>query len=310
MIVVRLGLAVLLACLVAPDTGVFALAAAAVLVVGMIYELLRALRSQSIGRAGGLWLVVGAGYAIRVALGLALAGFRPEGIASPFVLLVVAAWSFGVMFVTLTWAMEATGLCFGGSGSLYYPRDLMAKPHQFHLLRFIGLKLLPADVASPLTEALDERPLARMAPIGSPWNAGLVLATSLGAAACLPFGWMAVVIAAIAGLGAVATLVVPSRKTRWAAVVIVLAVLVPATGLFAGWSSAGAVGSITFAFLTVYVLFRSSSPKEFREYTERLKSAFSSVGTGIFAFLHLLVRAFLGKRTRALLAEQPPPPGS
>ncbi len=87
----------------------------AVFGVAAVYE---ALRSAATGRTGkvpaplraeliALWIVVGAGYALRgvTGLGLAVDLTRPPILAAAGV---VSLWAYGVAFVTSRWVLEAT----------------------------------------------------------------------------------------------------------------------------------------------------------------------------------------------------------
>ncbi len=309
-ILVRMAVAVVVALRVPSLTVPVLATAACVWGIAFAYERLRNGASGSVGRATAIWLLVGAGYAVRTALGLVLAGVSPGGpTAWPFFAFTVAAWSFGVVFVTLTWVIEATGHCHGGPDPLFYPRTLPAKPHLFHLLRFTGTTILPAG-GSPGAEALTVRPIAHRAPLWSPWNAGLVVAVGLAVAGCVPSGWAAAMTAAL-GLGAaVGVVTTPSPGTRLVAVGIAVLVAVPATVLLAGWSSAVAVGLVLLIFLGVYAGFRRSCYADFRYFLKNLATMLRGVGTWAGASVQVVLRLLVGRRTWRLLTaggRQPPP---
>ncbi|GLZ42828.1 hypothetical protein [Actinokineospora sp. NBRC 105648] len=171
-IAVRMALAVTVALVVTPLTWPLLVAIGGVWVFAVAYEALRTQGSESMGRAVAIWLIVGAGYTLRTSFGLVLAGLVLDWHLAAFA---VAAWSFGVMFVTLTWAIEATGHCFGGPDPLFYPPALRAKPHLFHLLRFTGSRI--TEVTSPPPpEALTIKPVSGRTSLTAPWNIGVLRA--------------------------------------------------------------------------------------------------------------------------------------
>lgn len=61
-----------------------------------------------------LFLLVGAGYGIRIGLGAALAG----GDSTVVGLSIAFGWAFGVMFVMMTWILEGVGLRDGGDAEV------------------------------------------------------------------------------------------------------------------------------------------------------------------------------------------------
>ena len=61
-----------------------------------------------------IWLVVGLGYVVRGGLGLSTAGLAWDSLA--MVAGLACACLFGIMFVLLTWALEATSYCAADTG--------------------------------------------------------------------------------------------------------------------------------------------------------------------------------------------------
>ncbi|MCW2605992.1 MAG: putative rane protein, partial [Frankiales bacterium] len=122
----------------------------------------------------GLWVAVGAGYAVRGLTGLALAvdlTARP-GLA---VVAGVAMWALGVVFVTCRWTLEA--MCFGRveDGRMAWEvRPDQAREHTLGLVRW-----LPAD-ASAAASPCSWRALQGATPLTAPWH--LALAVAAGAA--------------------------------------------------------------------------------------------------------------------------------
>jgi 4-hydroxybenzoate polyprenyltransferase len=95
--------------------------AVAVFVVAAAYEFLRVPRPGPASRARviAVWLVVGLGYVIRGGLGLSTAGLAVGSLA--MVAGLVCVGSFGIMFVLLTWVLEATSYCRGHRRRLARP---------------------------------------------------------------------------------------------------------------------------------------------------------------------------------------------
>ncbi|MFD9969083.1 hypothetical protein ACFWYA_13015 [Streptomyces sp. NPDC059011] len=113
-----------------------------------IYEVLRNIESRTPVEedthprqyiiAATLWLLVGAGYSLRFLAGFYAAGIAP--ISSLALTGALYAFFFGVMFVLLTWVLEAASYCRSESDREWYVVDdqwLRAKPHLILLLSFL-----------------------------------------------------------------------------------------------------------------------------------------------------------------------------
>lgn len=105
------------------------------------------LRSRCTGRADrmpvpltpsavGLWLAVGAGYAVRGGAGLALAvdlTGRPAVTAA-----VVGCWALGIAFVTSRWVLETMAFArFDGGAARWRTRRGQAREHTMALVRWV-----------------------------------------------------------------------------------------------------------------------------------------------------------------------------
>ena len=156
----------------AMTVGVFAVAA--------VYE---TLRSAATGRSDqvpvplrpalvGLWVVVGAGYAVRGLTGLGLAvdlADRPGLVVAS----VVTMWALGVVFVTCRWALES--MCFARfrDGRVHWEVGSgKAREHTVGLVRWLPTQA-PRDAGVSPSRW---QPLhGRTSPV-APWNLALVVA--------------------------------------------------------------------------------------------------------------------------------------
>jgi len=164
---------------------VLAAVTGAVFGVALLYE---ALRTRATGRTGavppplrpalvGLWIVVGAGYAVRGLTGLAVAvdlTTRPLLAASATMML----WAFGVAYVTSAWALEATAFArFEGREVVWAAEAGQAREHLLALVRW-----LPSDVSrepGPADGAAREWPALRGSTRATaPWNLSLVVSAA------------------------------------------------------------------------------------------------------------------------------------
>lgn len=182
------------------------------------------------------YVLVGAGYALRTAAGLALAGAPWWSL----VLAVLFAWPFGVTFVTMTWALEATSFVAADWGSL--GDGLRWKRHLGPLLAAAGF--LPLPVPPPPTAPNSTAVLSPPANWRAPWSAAALVA-GVGAALLgsgLAAGWQwsqlwrwpTAGVLAVSIAGTVASLrAVPSRAVSRLALILavpVAAIVVSAIG--------------------------------------------------------------------------------
>jgi hypothetical protein len=174
-----------------PANSILAASSVAVFGVAAVYELVR---TRATGRTSvvppplrpalvGLWFVVGAGYAVRGLTGLALAVAltdRPLLVAAATVLL----WSFGVMYATTAWALEATAFARFRDGTVRWSVEhRQAREHQLALVRWLP-QTHPSDVGSAGTilEAREWPALRGRTDLRAPWNLAVLVS---GAAAGL-----------------------------------------------------------------------------------------------------------------------------
>jgi hypothetical protein len=180
-------------------TGPVLVLAGAVFAIAGSYEWLRASRNRhwTSARVVAVWLAVGLGYLVRGGLGLSSGGLAWGSAAMAATLLCLGA--FGIMFVLLTWALEATSYCAADDDGRWHARpELAAKPHLAALLRHVG-------------------------ELAAPWNLALLAASASGAAAGAALarphaaGAVAWIAAAAAGLaGGLVLARCRSARGRWA----------------------------------------------------------------------------------------------
>jgi hypothetical protein len=178
-------LAALLVGWLAGLTGPVLVLAGAVFAIAGSYEWLRASgnRHWTSARVVAVWLAVGLGYLVRGGLGLSCGGLPWRSAAMAATLLCLGA--FGIMFVLLTWALEATSYCAAdGDGRWHARPELAAKPHLAALLRHVGE---PLGHGSPPPGAGrycgGDRVLRGGSRLTAPWNLALLAAAASGAAA-------------------------------------------------------------------------------------------------------------------------------
>lgn len=154
----------------------------AVAVIAIPYELLRWVIRTSPTEPGypvrrsvihdAIYLVVGLGYAIRIGTGLRLGGVD-EG--ATLILATTFGWAFGVMFITMTWAIESSA--FASEDSASYVGSIARKGH----VAVLGDMMRSRVKFGPSYRILVPRP-----PAAAPWVWSTATATSLGGA----LGWV------------------------------------------------------------------------------------------------------------------------
>ncbi|MFC6564499.1 hypothetical protein [Actinoplanes utahensis] len=311
---IRLIGAMLLAA-IAGFPGQAAVMIGAVFGVAVIYELLRSrTRGGLTVSTVAIWLLVGAGYAIRGAVGIAGSGVSPlsrPGLAGMGFLL-----AFGIMFVLLTWVLDASS--YGrveADGTWSFRPDLRRKPHLAELLRFVPVRNPRYDTAAPSNDAardpgyggarrllLDNprRPRPQ-----APWNlaqlAAAASAAVLGVELTDPAGRSPVIHLAAVSSCVVFALILQQIRIGWVSAVTVIAGAVPlvalsvSTGLFP--AVLGAVPWLVAGF--TYVSFRGSSYQDLKAFGPAVVEKARSLPA-------LLLRGIVGTATweRVLDAER------
>ncbi|HEU0102745.1 MAG TPA: hypothetical protein VFR07_10545 [Mycobacteriales bacterium] len=182
----RLGLTAAVAVLVPDLAGVLVLMTIGVFGVALVYE---RLRSAATGRAEqvpvplrpaliGVWVVVGAGYAVRGLTGLGLA-VELDGRPALVVASACAMWALGVVFVTCRWTLEAMPFGAVRRGRMVWQvRSGQAREHTLGLVRW-----LPSDASGAGSDPCTWRGLQGATPLHAPWHLALVVAAASAALA-------------------------------------------------------------------------------------------------------------------------------
>ena len=265
----------------------------AAITVTAVYEILRtktADRHDLMDRPEPLvWLLyvwVGLGYAIRLALGAALAASGITGF--DLALVALTGSTFGTMFVTMTWTLQSTKFRNPDRGQKPYPSNLRTKAHFMPLLVIAAelhqeqladgadhgpkgrqhpeagcapLAAVPIRSFDDVPETLDAQstPLANSSSFKHPWNLSLLASLSLtglvGASilGMTPrFGGAALAAGALAGVLAV-------RLPRMSAIVSAIVLVFSLASFWIGFLEPALSILPAAAVAAVYTTFRGSS---------------------------------------------------
>jgi hypothetical protein len=204
--------------------------AIAVVATALAYEWLRRPTRRTSGRTArphpldvAVWILVGAGYAIRGTAGLVMATGVPGHV--PLIAATgVTLWCFGVAFVTQTWALEATTLAEVTGTRARWPADFSERQHILALSRWIPEDIDSQDLCPPRRqEAASHQPLThrwKALRSATAWPAPWNISTLAGGAAAgctgvlLTHGYSATDtwLAAAAGLVATVPVALISRQ--------------------------------------------------------------------------------------------------
>jgi hypothetical protein len=255
--------------------------------VATAYEFLRGLGARRSGvrpmaQAVLVWLVVGLGYLIRGGLGLSAGGLPASSLAMAAGL--VCVMSFGIMFVLLTWVLEATSYCEADAEGVWRARpDLAAKPHLAALLRSLGRPIAAFGIRSSASRYCGADPVLRNGRgLTAPWNLALVVAAASGTVegvvlgrprADAPAGYLAATV-----LGAAAAVLLArcaSGMARWLATAVCAPALI-AAGLLARPALPVLAGIPWLVIAAVYTTFHGWSYHDLVESGPRLRQWYSS----------------------------------
>jgi hypothetical protein len=263
---------------------------ALVLSIAIVYEGLRSLPpSSTLTRPTptvvAIWCIVGLGYGVRAGLGLIAGGLS---VTNSLTWIGISCFvSLGIMFVLLTWVLEAASSCYCRKSDEVWrtKTEAVLKPHLIALLRYVPIDLNgEGHEAYSAGEDGSMRPILRKrGQMLTPWNLALGVSTVLGGALGVGLahatpGYMPEAIAVTVSLSAAALLAYcDSQQTRLAVSGITAFVLVGAISPFSHWpfSLLAAGPWLVVAFL--YLVFRGSSYRDLKEFGPNLLNTISSV---------------------------------
>ncbi|MGW7385455.1 hypothetical protein [Streptomyces sp. NPDC054794] len=284
----RVATAIALGAIIGQTTWVLSLVGL-VFTIAAIYEFLRTKESSDAREAVRklaavtLWVAVGAGYALRYLVGLHTADVPLQsGLAASGA---VFMFTFGIMFVLLTWTLEASSYCYrqaerpsqstanspkGAKPSWFTDDRLACKPHLRILLKTLAtVKVRHGWSGEMSMEPCGDKPVLRYrVPIHSPWNiaywsaslAGVWLGINLWQEDTGGYKLIWLVISSLAGAVIVSYSLNPTSRAMIAiiATVVLWGVAAGASKDFDPWSAAASVIPWTLA-TTTYLSFRSQT---------------------------------------------------
>ncbi|MCW2681786.1 MAG: putative rane protein [Frankiales bacterium] len=219
--VLRIALTGLLALAVPTVATLLLLLTVGVFAIAAVYE---ALRSAATGRCSevpcplspplvGLWVFVGAGYALRGMTGLALATDL-TGEPAAAAVAALAMWSLGVVFVTARWTLEAMPFATLVDRRVSWAcRAEQAREHTLGLVRWVAREADPRDLGAP-DEPAHWRALHGRTPLTAPWNVAILLSGACAALAghLLTGGDAGAVVLLAGAAGALAVVLAERRR--------------------------------------------------------------------------------------------------
>jgi fructose-1,6-bisphosphatase/inositol monophosphatase family enzyme len=268
--------------------GILSFAAAGVFGVAFAYE---GLRSRFTGRDARIppplrfgvlliWLTVGAGYAVRGMIGLALAVDASAHVTMT-AWAVVTLWAYGVAFVTSRWAVEATAFAFADHGRVRFKaRSEQAREHLLVLVRWLPERLVDSELT-----VRRWAPLSQRTSTTAPWNVAMVVAglsaSVTGRLLCATATISEQIVTAAAGGAATLVVVLLVSRARVSSMLVGVAVLLGCC--YVTGCPRPVVGTLPWVLIAAAYLFFTS------------RSLHVLDQPGVFARLGGWIRAFAGK---------------
>ncbi len=269
-VAVRMLLAIIIA-LALGVVEVVLILAIAVWSIAIVYEFLRSRPPAYVVRTAGwrevgVWLAVGLGYMVRGGLGLALAGVPNDTAGKALGL--AFFFSFGTMYVLLSWALEASNFCTQIGSRWTVAEGLSPKPHLSALLRYLdgsraggpAFTTTPKRVSRTAPGYLgDTRVLDACHDFACPWNIALLVGAVLSGLLGAKLAGSTGAAGAVLCLGGATGLCRSKRSAiRWTAVAAVAAAL-DMLAIVTGAASAWVTALPWLAIAGCYARFRSMS---------------------------------------------------
>nr|WP_296067508.1 hypothetical protein [uncultured Actinoplanes sp.] len=273
--------------------------------VAVVYE---ALRAMATGRHGGeaappvtpalalLWIVVGAGYAVRGMIGLALAMDLRDRPALA-VAAAVTLWAYGIAFVTSRWAVESLAFAQQDGQRVRWTADAShAREHLLALTRWLPSAPDPRTITGPADASLTRWAVLRgRTPVVAPWNVAVSIAGGAAAATGLLLIAPGAAVWIVAVVGAVAALAVTRLPRRRLLVAGVGAIGLTVTLLATSGPHPLVAVLPWLAVMVAYVHFSGQS-------LDAMGELGRAVRTAVGRALAPLVRLAVGHRTWQVLA--------
>ena len=302
-------------------TGPVLLLIILVFAIAIVYEALRSAESPSIPKKlrpvpVAVWCVVGLGYGVRAGLGFIVGGLP---VANWKTVVGIACFvAFGIMFVLMTWVLEATDYCVTGPrGTWRLKQYTDVKPHLILLLKYVPetKNVLKTDAPyitapgtrhnnwnRPLSPGYKKPILEKDNQLRTPWNLALAVSVVLGSvlgeglAYADPQYMPSVLAISLSLLGAFLMMVSTSQPQRLAIIGIGALFIVSATIPFSASPLVLLAGVPWLAITLLYLIFRGSSYQNLKDFGPQLLHAIAYVRIVLRAGPFLL-RAIIGKKT-------------
>lgn len=262
-----------------------------VLSIAIVYERLRSLHSpltmtRPTPAVVAIWCIVGLGYGVRSGLGLVTGGLS---LTDSLTWIGMVCFIFlGIMFVLLTWVLEAASCCYRqeSDGTWWVKTEAVLKPHIMVLLHHVPINV-NTNGQGKYSDGEDggmRRILRERGKTLAPWNFALVVSAGLGGALGIGLAHampsfspesMAVSISLIAA-GVLAYC--NSQKTRLIVSGVTAFTLIASIISFGHWPFTVLAAGPWMAIASLYLVFRGSSYRDLKEFGPNLLRAISSLG--------------------------------
>jgi hypothetical protein len=286
--ILRVLTALLIAVWLGQATAV-SVALGVITVTAVLYEYLRGAEASALPLTGGgaaartLWVLVGSGYALRFLVGTYAAGM----VATKPIAYLGAAFAFcvGIMFVLLTWALEATSHCRATPVAWYTGSRLDRKPHLRLLLKYVRSRAIDMSISDPaptdpsIEVCTEVNVLAGEAAPLAPWNfaywatcaIGVLLGDQLARISII--SQVSLVEALLVVGGATFVSLTKTTRKRLVAAATVTAAQLAAAYLLAAWQTPALAVWLLIPWLCgsgCYILFRQQSYKDLKYFAQQI----------------------------------------
>ncbi len=276
--------------------------------IAVVYEILRSRPSSSTPTRSSstvvaIWCIVGLGYGVRAGLGIIVGGFPISNILTWIGVLCFIA--FGIMFVLLTWVLEAASFYYRKeSDRTWWAKEkAVLKPHLTALLPYVPIvsKGRGRDAYSDEEDGTGQRILRDNNRVLTPWNLALAVSVALGGARGVGLapapnpGYWPEAIAALVSLAAAWLLAYcNSQPTRLMVAIGGAAALLGIDSVLGLWPFDLLGAAPWLAITSLYVIFRGSSYKDLKEVWRNLIDPIKSVWHILLKSGFRLLRIIIG----------------